>query len=72
MLKIIESKTEEKQTLHCLRCGYTWTQKEAGRVPETCAKCRSPNWQKPKNERKKFTWKNEETKARARRKPKNR
>ena len=31
----------------CLRCGHTWLPRTTGR-PLTCAKCRSPYWDKPR------------------------
>ena len=31
----------------CLRCGYEWASRKLG-LPQTCAKCRSPYWNKPK------------------------
>lgn len=31
----------------CLRCGYEWYPYHQGR-PVTCAKCRSPYWDKPR------------------------
>jgi|GEM_PF-2963592 len=64
--------TENKKTFHCEKCGYEWEQKFPGLTPKNCAnkKCKSPSWWIPKGERKSYTWKSEETKARARRKPK--
>jgi len=68
IMKYTEGK--EVKTLHCLRCGYEWNPKYPGVTPSTCGntKCRSPNWMKPKSERKQYTWKNLATKEAARRK----
>jgi hypothetical protein len=67
MLMCESDACEVKETFHCLRCGYSWPQRIPGIVPKNCANraCKSPNWQKPRSERKKYTWQSEETKARA-------
>ena len=43
----VEYKEELVLTCTCERCGYVW--KAAGDLkPETCARCRSAYWNKPK------------------------
>lgn len=37
--------------LKCLRCGRKWV-KRTKDLPLTCAKCRSPYWNKPRQKRK--------------------
>lgn len=33
----------------CERCGYTWIGRSVeSDLPTTCAKCRSPNWDRPR------------------------
>ncbi len=32
----------------CYRCEHTWVPRKKDEVPETCPKCRSPYWKKPK------------------------
>jgi hypothetical protein len=34
--------------LTCERCNHTWTPRKFNVIPETCAKCRSPYWNKPR------------------------
>ena len=34
----------------CLRCGHEWVgRKTIGEKPQTCSKCRSHVWEKPKD-----------------------
>jgi len=72
MLMLENTNTEPLKTFHCEKCNYTWKQRFPDVVPKNCAnkKCKSSSWWIPKGERKPFTWKSEESKARARRKPK--
>ncbi len=32
----------------CSRCGHEWIPRHKGSPPETCPKCRSPYWDKPR------------------------
>lgn len=32
----------------CYRCGHSWIPRSEQDIPETCPKCRSPYWKKPK------------------------
>lgn len=37
--------------LHCERCGHDWIRRKFLEVPKYCPHCKSPIWNKPKNEK---------------------
>jgi hypothetical protein len=37
--------------LTCERCNHTWTSRKFNVIPETCANCRSPYWNKPRKKK---------------------
>lgn len=39
-------KLRRLQRMYCKRCGYAWTPRK--RIVKTCAKCRSPYFNKPR------------------------
>lgn len=43
-----KSNSEERKTLHCIRCGATWKQRFPDRLPSVCAKCNSVYWNRPR------------------------
>lgn len=50
----------ELETFVCKRCGHggegrkPWIQKEPGRIPNTCPKCKSPYWDRDRSRPKKI------------------
>ena len=41
-------KYKKVKILECLRCGHEWIPR--GKKPKQCPKCRSPYWDKPRQE----------------------
>jgi len=37
-----------KIELECNRCGHKWTPRKPNDIPKVCAKCKSPYWNKPR------------------------
>ena len=42
--------TVKRLMLTCLRCGHTWLRRSLTKLPDRCAKCNSPYWDKPRKE----------------------
>ena len=52
--RVISMKKEERGVNvlivghRCYRCGHAWVPRNISEIPETCPKCKSPYWKKPK------------------------
>ena len=46
--------TKDKLVRFCIceRCGCEWIPEDKNNLPETCSKCRSPYWNKPRKAKK--------------------
>jgi predicted Zn-ribbon and HTH transcriptional regulator len=40
--------SEFQVTAYRCRCGHEWVPRNKGERPRVCPKCKSPNWDKPK------------------------
>ena len=39
---------EPALTLLCLRCGHSWLRRSLAKIPDTCPRCCSPYWNRPR------------------------
>lgn len=47
MMKVPEVEIKVK-AYKCYRCGHVWQPRSKNVVPETCANCKSPYWNRPR------------------------
>lgn len=47
----LEKSVKALAELTCQRCGYQWIRRTFISVPKYCPHCKSPVWDKPKNEK---------------------
>jgi len=48
MVKCPKCGHEWELNFKCLRCGHRWTPRKPNNAPKVCPKCKSPYWDRPR------------------------